>query len=192
MLVIAVVVLVPVEHWTEVIGFRRTYFPLREGKSSGCLGLPKQSPHTRITTAVTKHNVCPALCSPPFFCVALMTNHSGKQPGWDRNSWGFHSDDGCLHHRCYINAANSTTFGPGDTVGCGLLYPRVRSWRALTSSLFFGLDANFVGVRVFCHIRLFGSLLFCVCGKLPVCLLLACFSDYSLRRRATLARESPK
>lgn len=52
-----------------------------------------------------------------------------KQPGWDRNSWGLHSDDGCFHHGGAIAlpaTADPTTFGPGDTVGCGLLYPRVR------------------------------------------------------------------
>ncbi|CAN0158030.1 unnamed protein product, partial [Scytosiphon promiscuus] len=61
-------------------------------------------------------------------CVAIgLANDSfplvGHQPGWDRNSWGFHSDDGRFYHRCGVDSQNSTTFGPGDTVGCGLLYP---------------------------------------------------------------------
>ncbi|CAN0511389.1 unnamed protein product, partial [Ectocarpus sp. 12 AP-2014] len=37
-------------------------------------------------------------------CVAIGLAHDNfpledKQPGWDRNSWGLHSDDGCFHHR---------------------------------------------------------------------------------------------
>ncbi|CAM9715861.1 unnamed protein product [Ascophyllum nodosum] len=46
-----------------------------------------------------------------------------KQPGWDPHSWGLHSDDGFLHHRGFSNRTSPSTFGPGDTVGCGLLYP---------------------------------------------------------------------
>ncbi|CAM9591189.1 unnamed protein product [Chrysoparadoxa australica] len=45
-----------------------------------------------------------------------------RQPGWDRSSVGLHSDDGALFSgsstlpRLRLGA----TFGPGDTVGCGI------------------------------------------------------------------------
>eukprot|EP01041_Mallomonas_annulata_P002404 gene2404-4665_t len=47
-----------------------------------------------------------------------------RMPGWDVNSFGYHGDDGNFFHgggssgiRC------GPTFGVGDTVGCGLIYP---------------------------------------------------------------------
>eukprot|EP00752_Nemacystus_decipiens_P005229 g4745.t2 len=62
-------------------------------------------------------------------CVAIgLANGrfpSTKQPGWDCNSWGLHSDDGWCHHAGRRSDGSiPVKFGPGDTVGCGLLYPR--------------------------------------------------------------------
>lgn len=73
---------------------------------------------------------------------------SQLQPGWDDKSWGFHSDDGLFHHREIPLDVEPVTFGPGDTVGCGLLYPpvsrratktrkaRLKGWRGARERLF--------------------------------------------------------
>ncbi|KAF4319147.1 hypothetical protein JM18_006166 [Phytophthora kernoviae] len=46
----------------------------------------------------------------------------GKQPGWTRRSYGYHSDDGCYYHGTPYEQGRA--FGPmfkaGDTVGCGV------------------------------------------------------------------------
>ena len=49
-------------------------------------------------------------------------------PGWSRMSVGLHSDDGQLHYgggefSGLTNTGLDRTFGEGDTVGCGVIYP---------------------------------------------------------------------
>jgi hypothetical protein len=44
----------------------------------------------------------------------------GKQPGWDSNSYGYHSDDGQIFHN--NKAKNCIPFGVDDNVGCGIQY----------------------------------------------------------------------
>ena len=41
-----------------------------------------------------------------------------KQPGWDRCSFGYHSDDGNFFHGDGIGEPMGLSFGVGDTVGC--------------------------------------------------------------------------
>jgi len=43
-------------------------------------------------------------------------------PGWVQNSFGFHSDDGCVYSQYGgLGQSYSFSFGRGDTVGCGLI-----------------------------------------------------------------------
>eukprot|EP00820_Chromera_velia_P020234 Cvel_7422.t1-p1 / transcript=Cvel_7422.t1 / gene=Cvel_7422 / organism=Chromera_velia_CCMP2878 / gene_product=hypothetical protein / transcript_product=hypothetical protein / location=Cvel_scaffold387:81875-92461(+) / protein_length=1406 / sequence_SO=supercontig / SO=protein_coding / is_pseudo=false len=48
-----------------------------------------------------------------------------KQVGWDSDSWGLHGDDGRLFHGSSHSTLNDEEwmkpFGPGDTIGCGVL-----------------------------------------------------------------------
>lgn len=67
---------------------------------------------------------------------------SGSQPGWDDRSWGFHSDDGLFHHCQVPLSAEAITFGPGDTVGCGLLYPPVSRRSEDTKRALGGLESG--------------------------------------------------
>ena len=95
-------------------------------------------------------------------CVAVgLCNSSfrltGKMPGWDLNSCGFHGDDG---HRFHGNGNNGGPFGvsrafpPGSTVGCGVVLDWGRLIRGrggygsseqLDSIIFYTLNGEMVG-----------------------------------------------
>jgi hypothetical protein len=45
-----------------------------------------------------------------------------RMPGWDANSFGYHSDDGQRFHNSPFGAPFGPLFGPDDVVGCGLVY----------------------------------------------------------------------
>jgi len=47
----------------------------------------------------------------------------GKQPGWERNSYGFHGDDGRAYHATGWGKLFGPTFSTGDVVGTGLVIP---------------------------------------------------------------------
>lgn len=44
-------------------------------------------------------------------------------PGWDLYSFGYHGDDGHYFHDNQQGVNTHETFGEGDIVGCGLVYP---------------------------------------------------------------------
>ena len=65
-----------------------------------------------------------------------------KMPGWDQNSWGYHGDDGGIFHgRGDMLRRYGPTYGPGDTVGCGL----ERRAAGIPSRVFFTLNGRFLG-----------------------------------------------
>jgi len=76
-------------------------------------------------------------------CVAVGLSTSSfkpqhSMPGWDDKSYGYHSDDGGMFHGKDVAARRGKpTFGPGDTIGCGLDYASRR--------IFFTKNAEFVG-----------------------------------------------
>ncbi|KAL7547311.1 hypothetical protein ACHAWF_010630 [Thalassiosira exigua] len=47
-----------------------------------------------------------------------------KMPGWDNNSYGYHSDNGRFYHVQKSNLQRGPLFGAGDTVGCGFDYSK--------------------------------------------------------------------
>jgi hypothetical protein len=60
-------------------------------------------------------------------CVALGLSTKAmalenKLPGWTKDSYGYHGDDGLKFHENGIGRRFGPKFGPGDTVGCGLVY----------------------------------------------------------------------
>jgi hypothetical protein len=80
----------------------------------------------------------------------------GKMPGWDRNSHGYHGDDGLYYHGNSINGQVltqddnlGTTFGENDVVGCGIIYPPLLYFGAGNyPRLFFTKNGQFVGSAV--------------------------------------------
>ena len=66
--------------------------------------------------------VCIGICLSGF-------NVGSQMPGWRANSFGYHGDDGKLFHGSSEQSTimdtfiQPSTFGPQDTVGCGLFYP---------------------------------------------------------------------
>ena len=64
----------------------------------------------------------------------------GKQPGWDRSSYGYHGDDGAVFHGSGVGSKRfGPTYGVGDVVGCGLDYR--------DGSVFFTKNGRFLGVH---------------------------------------------
>lgn len=59
-------------------------------------------------------------------------------PGWDRHSWGFHSDDGGIYHH---SGRQLSQFGPsfscGDIIGCGVDYR--------DHSIFYTINGKYLG-----------------------------------------------
>lgn len=71
-----------------------------------------------------------------------------RMPGWDEHSWGYHSDDGGVFHGSGdMNRSFGPTFGPGDTVGCGMDYAASSSSEHDfdKSGIFFTLNGTFLG-----------------------------------------------
>eukprot|EP00471_Norrisiella_sphaerica_P002822 CAMPEP_0184477920 /NCGR_PEP_ID=MMETSP0113_2-20130426/56_1 /TAXON_ID=91329 /ORGANISM="Norrisiella sphaerica, Strain BC52" /LENGTH=591 /DNA_ID=CAMNT_0026855527 /DNA_START=531 /DNA_END=2306 /DNA_ORIENTATION=+ len=62
---------------------------------------------------------------------------TGKQPGWDENSFGYHGDDGNIFHSSGVGDMYGSSFGPGDIVGCGINY--------FNKSIFFTKNGAFLG-----------------------------------------------
>jgi ankyrin repeat protein len=48
-----------------------------------------------------------------------------RMPGWDEDTWGYHGDDGDKFHSSGSSAGHIETYGPGDTVGCGVIDGRL-------------------------------------------------------------------
>lgn len=57
-------------------------------------------------------------------CMPAHDTHARSlQPGWDCQSWAYYSDDGLFMNRNQAHDRNNPIiFGPGDTVGCALVY----------------------------------------------------------------------
>lgn len=66
---------------------------------------------------------------------------TGKQPGWEQDSYGWHGDDGKLFSGDGVTSTSDSygpPFGPGDVVGCGLDYTN--------GAVFFTLNGQYMGV----------------------------------------------
>eukprot|EP00544_Gedaniella_sp_CCMP2646_P010934 CAMPEP_0202480708 /NCGR_PEP_ID=MMETSP1361-20130828/583_1 /ASSEMBLY_ACC=CAM_ASM_000849 /TAXON_ID=210615 /ORGANISM="Staurosira complex sp., Strain CCMP2646" /LENGTH=490 /DNA_ID=CAMNT_0049108161 /DNA_START=82 /DNA_END=1554 /DNA_ORIENTATION=+ len=76
-------------------------------------------------------------------CIAIGVATSSfqlhsRKPGWDVHSFGYHGDDGGIFHASGdMTRRFGPSFGPGDTVGCGVDY--------VTGGVFFTLNGNFLG-----------------------------------------------
>jgi Ran-binding protein 9/10 len=63
---------------------------------------------------------------------------SDKMPGWDRNSIGYHGDDGGLFYGAgTMSRQIGPSYGVGDTIGCGVDYAGTR--------IFFTWNGSFLG-----------------------------------------------
>ncbi|VEU41360.1 unnamed protein product [Pseudo-nitzschia multistriata] len=65
-------------------------------------------------------------------------NNRTRMPGWDRQSFGYHGDDGGIFHASGgMLKQYGPKFGPGDTVGCGVDY--------ISKGIFFTYNGKFLG-----------------------------------------------
>lgn len=101
--------------------------------------------------------------SPSLPCVGIGISRVGfpllgKMPGWDTHSYGYHSDDGRFFHGSSTNGTQltptadgemSSTYGEGDTVGCGFIYPPLlHHGEGNHPRLFFTKNGKLVGSSV--------------------------------------------
>lgn len=58
---------------------------------------------------------------PRYIGVGLCTTNSNlnKLPGWEKHSYGYHADDGCIFNASGSGDNYGPTFTTGDVVGCG-------------------------------------------------------------------------
>jgi hypothetical protein len=84
----------------------------------------------------------PTLASSECVAVGLAAEgfiHGHILPGWNKYSYGYHSDDGAIFHGHGRAIKNfGPVFGKGDVVGCGLDYRR--------REIFFTLNGRLLGV----------------------------------------------
>ncbi|KZV74766.1 SPRY-domain-containing protein [Peniophora sp. CONT] len=65
------------------------------------------------------------------------TNRLNKLPGWERDSWGYHGDDGYSYAAEKSGQPYGPTFGSGDTIGAGIDFT--------TSRAFFTKNGTLIG-----------------------------------------------
>ncbi|KAI1140323.1 SPRY domain-containing protein [Hypoxylon sp. FL0543] len=56
-------------------------------------------------------------------CIGFSTKNVPliRPPGWEPESWGYHGDDGDVYSGQNVGKAyDGSSFGPGDTIGCGI------------------------------------------------------------------------
>ncbi|EJD04459.1 SPRY-domain-containing protein [Fomitiporia mediterranea MF3/22] len=77
-----------------------------------------------------------------FSCSGVRLN---RLPGWERNSWGYHGDDG----NSFASERDGTPFGPkfttGDVVGCGIDFSLGKAFYTKNSSLLVGYAFENIG-----------------------------------------------
>ena len=61
-------------------------------------------------------------------------------PGWNRNSWGYHGDDGKYFEEEEYIVPYGPLYGAGDTVGCGI--------NLVEQTLFFTCNGERLGERL--------------------------------------------
>jgi ankyrin repeat protein len=62
-----------------------------------------------------------------------------KQPGWDKDSYGYHGDDGGCFHNNGAGKAWGERFNPGDVIGCGINFEG-------SGEVFWTKNGKFLGV----------------------------------------------
>lgn len=52
-----------------------------------------------------------------------------RLPGWEKNSFGYHGDDGCAFQSSGTGSAYGPTFSTGDVIGC--------CWNMMDNTVFY-------------------------------------------------------
>ncbi|KAH9331522.1 hypothetical protein KI387_003630, partial [Taxus chinensis] len=63
--------------------------------------------------------------------------NKNRQPGWNRNTFGYHGDDGLIFHNSGLGRPFGPTYTTGDTVGAGV--------NNASQDVFFTRNGEFIG-----------------------------------------------
>lgn len=64
---------------------------------------------------------------------------NSKQPGWEKDSYGYHGDDGGCFHNNGAGKAWGERFNPGDVIGCGVNFEK-------NGEVFWTKNGKFLGI----------------------------------------------
>lgn len=53
------------------------------------------------------------------YCLLVTPKHLSPFSGWEKNSYGYHADDGCVFNSSGTGQQYGPTFSTADVVGCG-------------------------------------------------------------------------
>jgi len=94
--------------------------------SLSCVAYFEATIHPSINLERVLHAHRDNTMSPQVFCIGLSCppfSLRGRLPGFDTFSLGYISDGGLFYQGGIGQEFGASSYGPGDTVGCGIIYP---------------------------------------------------------------------